>query len=143
MKFGGSFVSFLDYILAGFGAYEKKEEELPKASATKNKVFTQKTEKQRSKQRATPLGLAKNQLAIFCPTTMNEVIEVAEFLRTNQPSMLNISMMDKNLAQRSMDFILGAITAVEATMECVGNGLYLFAPKGTKMIYKAKEEYEY
>lgn len=137
-------MGFLDYILAGFGIHEIKEEQ-PARQPAKNILPQKKKEvvENRPCEKISPLSHCKNKMAIFCPTDMNEVIEVVEFIRTNQPTMLNISMMEKSLAQRSMDFVLGAITAVEASMECVGKGLYLFAPKGTKMLNKTKEDYEY
>ena len=138
-------MGFLDYVLAGFGVEEIKQSTPEKHSAIKNKIIPQKknlTHIRPTEKYVHPLGEKNSRLAIFCPSDMNEVIEVVKFIRTQQPTMLNITMMKQELAQRSMDFILGAITAMEASMECVGKVLYLFAPKGTKMINRTKEEYE-
>lgn len=136
-------MGFLDYVLAGFGVHEVKENVPQKRQATKNSTVTQKKADILKPKSVSPINANKGaKLAIFCPTTMAEVVEVVEFLRTNQPSMLNISLMDKSLAQRSMDYILGATTAIEATMQCIGNGLYVFVPKGTKVVNKLKENYD-
>lgn len=138
-------MGFLDYVLAGFGVHSVKDSTPEKVAEVKNRTVLQKKTLpsiRSTPKRITPIGQKANKLAIFCPSDMEEVIEVVKFLRTQQPAMLNITMMAEELAQRSMDFILGAITAVEASMECVGKGLYLFAPKGTRMINKTKEEYE-
>lgn len=136
-------LSFLDYILKGFGIQEIKEE-APQKKMSKNNQNILKKEKPveremiASNKSVQPIDSHSKKLAIFCPTSIDEVVEVARFISTNQPTMLNISMLDKSLAQRSMDFILGAKTAAGATMECVGKGLYIFAPKGTKMINRTK-----
>lgn len=136
-------LSFLDYILKGFGIQEIKPE-VPQKKMSKNSQNILKKEKLSERKTATshhavqPIDSHSKKLAIFCPTSIDEVIEVAKFISTNQPTMLNISMLDKSLAQRSMDFILGAKTAAGASMECVGKGLYIFAPKGTKMINRTK-----
>jgi len=138
-------VGFLDYVLAGFGVEEIKQSAPEKCSAIKNRIIPQKKNQTHIKPNEKyihSVGEKSNRLAIFCPSNMDEVIEVVKFIRTQQPTMLNITMMKQELAQRSMDFILGAITAMEASMECVGKGLYLFAPKGTKMINRTKEDYE-
>ena len=139
-------MGFLDYVLAGFGVKEIRSDS-EKRPAIRNKVIPQKKTPEHNSIKKedkyiSPIGEKRSKLAIFCPSDMEEVIEVVKFIRTQQPTMLNITMMKQELAQRSMDFILGAITAMEASMECVGKGLYLFAPKGTKMINRTKEEYE-
>lgn len=141
-------MSFLDYILAGFGVFEIKDEILKENSKWQQKTQRKKlqefpAEKQEFPKKAfTPKRniYSKNKLAIFCPETTEDVIKVSKFLSTNQPLMLNITFLPKDILQRSMDFVLGSATAVGANMQSIGKGLFLFAPKGTELVKNFKKD---
>ena len=124
-------MSFLDYILAGFGIYEKKNKNSLQSNITFRKNYEEPHFKKPEQY--------KNKLAIFCPKNLEEIIEVAEFLSTNQPVMLNVSMLNDNIVQRGMDFLFGATTATKTTTTCIGKGLYIFTPKDTKILNRIKD----
>ncbi len=139
-------MGFLDYVMAGLGVKVADSTPAPrKVDGVRNKTAVQKTKRESSmrvipEKRVEPLGHRGSNMAIFCPGSMADLVEVVEFLSTHQPAMLNITRLDQGLAQRGMDFVVGATTALGATMEKVGAGLYLFAPKGTRLLSTNAEE---
>lgn len=139
-------MGFLDYVLAGLGVQVADQTPAPhKVSEVRNKPTAQKIKRENltgkiPQKKVEPLSSKGSDMAIFCPANMSEVVEVVKFLSTHQPAMLNINRLDQELAQRGMDFVVGATTALGATMERVGSGLYLFAPKGTRLLSTNAEE---
>jgi len=127
-------LSFLDYILAGFGVHKIKKDEQENYKQPNSLIL-------RKNSNDNHFFQPKNsKLAIFCPTNLDDVIKATEFLGQKEPVLINISMMDKSLLNRAFDIILGGATAVCATAECVGDGIYVFAPAGTKILNRIKDD---
>ena len=127
-------MSFLDYILAGFGVHKLKEDEHQKDKNDDSLIL-------RKNSKDNFLPQAKNsKLAIFCPTNLEDIIKATEFLGQKEPVLINISMLDKSVVKRAFDIILGGACAVNATAQCIGEGLYVFAPAGTKILNRINED---
>lgn len=123
-------MSFLDYVLASFGVFEKQTPKQKKTNFNLRQNFEDDILKPNKNE---------HKLAIFCPKNLDEVVEVAEFLSTNQPLMLNISNLCEADTKRALDFLFGAISATKSDFVYVGKGIYIFAPKGTKILNRTNE----
>ncbi len=135
-------MSFLDYILAGFGVYEIKDETkkqnskrfLSPKKPLANFVSTKEIQK------SPTFETCSSKMALFCPKTTNEVTKIAKFLASNQPVLVDVSNLDDNLLVRCLDFLVGAKTALDAKMKHLENGLFVFVPKGTQLVGFLGEE---
>ena len=132
-------MSFLDYILASFGVYEIKDEikKKPQKHLAKQTCVNFASTKETKK---TPVFESKNKMAIFCPKNTNEVLQIAKFLAKNQPVLVNVSSLPKNILQNCLDFLIGAKTALNATMKQLENGFFVMLPCGTELVNFLEEE---
>ncbi|MBR1925458.1 MAG: cell division protein SepF [Clostridia bacterium] len=127
-------MSFLDYILAGFGVRKLKNDDQEKTKNDDSLIL-------RKNSKDNFLPQAKNsKLAIFCPTNLEDILKATEFLGQKEPVLINVSMLEKSVVKRAFDIILGGASAAGATCECVGEGLYVFAPSGTKILNRINED---
>ena len=133
-------MSFLDYVLASFGVYEIKD--VPKKMPRQKEVRTKEicsssfspTKETISQQKSS------SQMAYFCPKTTQQVVEIAKFLATNQPMVVDTKFLPQNLLRSSLDFLCGAKTALEANLKRLENGLFVFTPKNTNFVEFLEEE---
>jgi cell division inhibitor SepF len=62
------------------------------------------------------------------PKGFEEAPLVVQHLRDRKTVVLNLTLMEPDQAQRTVDFIAGATYAVDGHQERVGDGIFLFAP---------------
>ena len=130
-------MGFLDYILAGFGVYEIKEEN--QKQPFKKQIYPQKPQSTSftpTKDTISTHCISQNssKMAFFCPKTTDQVIEIAKFLSSNQPAMVDTTHLPANIFQNSLDFLIGAKTALNASLKKLDGGLLVFVPKGTQLV---------
>ena len=65
---------------------------------------------------------------IFEPRSFDEMQNAIQQLRERKTVILNLTMMDPDQAQRSIDFVSGATVAMDGYQERVGQSIFLFAP---------------
>ena len=118
-------MSFLDYILSSFGIHEKTKKPEETKSFHLRKNYSEKHHSQK--------------IAIFCPKSLDEMLEVAKFLSSNQPSLLNLSYMEQTSKQRGLDFVFGALVGTKYNFSKIGESLYVFAPEGTQILNRTDQ----
>lgn len=74
------------------------------------------------------------EIVIVEPSSFNDVPEVIQALRNQQMVVLNLTQMDFEEAQRSIDFLAGGILMFNGTVEKIDQKIFLFAPCNTEII---------
>ena len=69
-----------------------------------------------------------HQIVIIEPRSYGEVRQIVSQLRERKTVMLNLHLLDKEQSQRTIDFICGAVNALDGTPKQVGDTTFVFAP---------------
>ena len=69
-----------------------------------------------------------HQIVIIEPRSYGEVRQIVSQLRERKTVMLNLHLLDKEQSQRTIDFICGAVSALDGTPKQVGDTTFVFAP---------------
>ena len=68
------------------------------------------------------------------PKSYDDVQAIIDHLKTLQPAILNLSLIKKETAQRILDFLSGAIYALDGSICPIDkNGLFALTPKGSSI----------
>ncbi len=114
-------MSFLDYISAGLGLVEKqtpKQTRKPQAKKFFNKIDYQ---------------FSDSKIAIIEPIDFRDIVKFVENLRSNIPVIVNFSSLRTENATRGLDFVCGAVCALNGKLERIGDGIYFYAPHNLKI----------
>jgi len=72
------------------------------------------------------------------PTSYDEVQSICDDLKSKKPIIINFEDMDKEVARRMVDFISGAVYALDGTIQKVSNGIVLVAPSNVDILGNIK-----
>jgi len=75
-----------------------------------------------------PVTRADHQIVVIEPRSYGEVKQIVSQLRERKTVMLNLHLLDKEQSQRTIDFICGAVSALDGTPKQVGDTTFVFAP---------------
>lgn len=67
---------------------------------------------------------------MFTPNSYEDVQEIIDHLKNRESVLLNLKEIKTSTGQRIIDFLSGAIYALNGSIVSVDNGLYLMAPDG-------------
>lgn len=78
-----------------------------------------------------PIASAKPH--VVAPTSFNHAQEVADKLKINQPVIVNLQNVDRELSRRIIDFASGLCYGVGGQMERVANQVFLLTPSNVEV----------
>lgn len=67
-------------------------------------------------------------VVVLQPTTYNDATEIAGHLKEKKPVVVNLEKLDKETARKIVDFLSGAVYALDGNMQKVANGILLLVP---------------
>ncbi|UDY35983.1 cell division protein SepF [Dermatobacter hominis] len=70
---------------------------------------------------------------VVTPRSFNDVQEVADTFKRNQPVILNLQGVDRDLSRRLIDFGSGLCYGLEGNMERVTDQVFLLTPHGAEV----------
>ncbi len=70
---------------------------------------------------------------VVAPTSFNHAQEVADKLKVNQPVIVNLQNVDRDLSRRIIDFASGLCYGVGGQMERVANQVFLLTPSNVEV----------
>ncbi|MEX0768541.1 MAG: cell division protein SepF [Microthrixaceae bacterium] len=70
---------------------------------------------------------------IVSPTGFNDVQQVADTFKRDQPVIVNLQGVDKELSRRLIDFASGLCYGLEGDMERVSDQIFLLTPRGAEV----------
>lgn len=68
-------------------------------------------------------------MVLFEPRSFDEAEEVAKRLKENKAAVINLHKLQRDYAQRTIDFLTGVIFALDGTIQKIGHNVILCAPK--------------
>lgn len=72
----------------------------------------------------------KNKTILVEPRAFSEAQQIADYLKARNQVVVNFKRVTSDVSKRIMDFLNGIIYAIDGTMQKLGPGIVLCAPKG-------------
>ncbi len=107
-------MGFWDSISASLGLLERNEKYREKKSQLNSRVPVERVK--------------SNKIAICKPRTFSDIVRFVDKLRENIPIIVNFTELNVEHVERSLDFVCGAVCALDGVLERIGDGIYFYAP---------------
>ncbi len=72
--------------------------------------------------------------------TFEETREIADHLKAKKPVVINLELIDKDVARRVIDFVSGSVYALDGSIQKITNGIFLVAPYNVGIMGDVKDE---
>lgn len=69
------------------------------------------------------------QMVLFEPRSFEEAEEVAKYLKGNRAAVVNLHRLQRDYAQRTIDFLTGVVFALDGSIQKIGHNVILCTPK--------------
>jgi cell division inhibitor SepF len=83
---------------------------------------------------------AQIKMVIMQPENMDDAQDICDHLKVKKPVIINLEELDKDTAQRIIDFLSGSIYALEGNIQKVSAGIFVIAPNNVDIMGDFKEE---
>lgn len=97
---------------------------------------------QTSKKPLVGLSTKASDVVVCSPMTFDDVQQIADYLKSKQVVLVNLSDVDSDLARRIVDFVSGVIYAIDGHFQKVKEDIFIFTPKNTNIISSKRETKE-
>ncbi|NMA54749.1 MAG: cell division protein SepF [Firmicutes bacterium] len=77
---------------------------------------------------------AGGKVVVNQPKNFDEARNITDHLKARRTVVVNLEGAEEHVAQRIVDFVSGAVYALNGTMERVGSGIFLFAPSNVAIM---------
>lgn len=81
-----------------------------------------------------------NKMVLLEPRAYSEATQIADYLKKSNTVVLNLKRVTKEQAKRITDFVSGTIYAIGGSMQKIGGGTFLCAPKNVDVEGKITDE---
>ena len=97
-------------------------------------------EKNKDNVKRLPGSSYKNhEVRISEPRSFRDVTEIVQQLLDNRTVILNLHLLDKDTAQKTIDFVCGATFAIDGKVKKVGDTVFIFTPNCVQLSDGAQE----
>ena len=76
----------------------------------------------------------KQEVVLFRPSSFNDTSKAADDLRSRKAVIVNLENVDKAMARRVVDFLSGAVYALDGTVKKIAQSAYLFCPHNMDVV---------
>ena len=111
-----------------FGAKRWKERDDRFARKDKS-IFGFSKEKSDDKLISMPLATKQVRVVVIEPVNFDDAQKVADYLRKNQPVVINFEDTDSDVMKRIIDFISGTVYALSGSLKKIGRSILVCAPQ--------------
>ena len=73
---------------------------------------------------------AKTKMVLFEPRSFSEADEVGKRLKEGRAVVVNLHKLDREFAQRTIDFLTGVVFALDGKIQKIGTNVILCSPEG-------------
>ena len=87
-------------------------------------------------------NVAAMKMIVYHPVSYEDAQNIIDNLKARKPVIVNMEELDVACAQRILDFISGAIYAINGTIAKISRGIFVVAPTNYDVIGNETGEYE-
>lgn len=81
-------------------------------------------------------------VVIVSPSHFDDAQEICDHLKNKKPVIVNLEDLEKECAQRIIDFLSGALYALDGTIQKVSGAIYLAAPCNVDVLNELKNDFK-
>jgi len=81
-------------------------------------------------------------VVIYQPVSFEDTQTIINNLKSRKPIVVNLEALDMPLAQRVLDFISGAVYALDGTIQKVSRGIFVLAPSNIEIVGNIPDEWK-
>ena len=82
----------------------------------------------------------RNKTILVEPRAFSEAQQIADYLKAKNQVVVNFKRVTSDVSKRIMDFLNGIVYAIDGTLQKLGPGIVLCAPKGFEIEGTISEE---
>ena len=83
---------------------------------------------------------AQLKLVVMQPESFEDARDIANHLKSKKPVVMNLESVERDVARRIVDFLSGAVYALDGNIQKVSNGIFLIAPYNVGIMGDFKDE---
>lgn len=83
---------------------------------------------------------AQLKLVVMQPESFEEARDIANHLKSKKPVVMNLESVERDVQRRIVDFLSGAVFALDGNIQKVSNGIFLIAPYNVGIMGDFKDE---
>lgn len=82
-------------------------------------------------------------VVVYAPKNPDDVQRLIDYMKMREPAIVNLDGTDEETAQRILDFVCGAIYALNGSVHRITSNIFLLSPEGVEITvpYDPKGEY--
>jgi cell division inhibitor SepF len=131
--------------LVGWDA-EEEEEEIMEEEQTETaedyskSSFFQSSRKQQNNKVVNIHSNSQFKVVIMQPENFEDARDICDHLKNKKPIIINLEDVEKECAQRIIDFLSGSVYALDGNIQKVSAGIFLIAPNNVDIMSDLKDE---
>lgn len=119
--------------------FEYQDSNSPRDSYSKHNFFQTESKKQNNK--VVNIRSSQNfKVVVMQPENFDDAQEICDHLKANKPVVINLEQLEKEFGQRILDFLSGAVYALDGTIQKVSTSIFIIAPNNVDIHNEFKEE---
>jgi cell division inhibitor SepF len=79
-------------------------------------------------------------VVVMNPENFEDAREITEHLKNKKPVVINLIEIEKEFAQRILDFLSGAVCSLDGSIQKVAQGIFVVAPNNVDIMGEFKDE---
>ncbi|MDD4688963.1 MAG: cell division protein SepF [Eubacteriales bacterium] len=79
-------------------------------------------------------------VVVIAPETFEDARDIADHLKAKKPCVVNLESVDKEISRRIIDFLSGAVYALDGSIQKISAGIFLIAPYNVSIMGDFKDE---
>ena len=83
---------------------------------------------------------AQLKLVVMQPENFDQARDIADHLKTKKPVVINLEGLERDVAKKIIDFLSGAVYALDGNIQKVSSGIFLIAPYNVGIMGDVKDE---
>lgn len=122
--------------MVGFGTEEDYEEEDDRYEEEYEEPTGFERINDRRSSRVVRLHNSPNQMRVVViqPESFEEARDITNHLKERKPIVINLEVVDKQVARRIIDFLSGAVYALDGDIQKIANGIFIIAPENVDIM---------
>ena len=84
----------------------------------------------------------KSEVILRHPASVNDAAKVCDFIREEKLCVIDLTGIDRNMAQRIADFLGGACYAINGTIQRISKDIFIVVPSGVRISADITDELE-
>lgn len=81
-------------------------------------------------------------VVVMQPENFEDARDICEHLKSKKPVIVNLEEVQKECAQRIVDFLSGSVYALDGEIQKVSSGIFLIAPNNVDIMGEFKDEFK-